>query len=161
LPADATLTNGLGYFPVTMMNGGTQTITVTDTADSSLTTTANVTFASPPAPPTPPAPSVTLSYQVSGPTATAAGAVQNYTVSVRDANGNVVTNYTGKLKFYSNDTQAVLPPDYSFTATDAGVHTFSVTLNTVGVHTIYLIDAANTGIHGYVNVNVTSAVAQS
>jgi hypothetical protein len=153
LPADSTLTNGLGYFPVTMNTGGQQTITVTDTVDSSLTTTASVTFVRPPAP-TPP-PSVTLSYVISGPTSAAAGSAQDYTASVRDQNGNLVTDYTGKLKFYSTDTQAVLPPDYTFTTADAGVHTFAVTLNTVGVHTIYFIDASSTAIHGYINVNVT------
>ena len=161
LPADASLTNGLSYFPVTMMNPGPQTLTVTDTSDSSLTTTVNVVYAQPPAPPTPPpsppAPTVTISFVISGPTSTTAGTAQNYTVSVRDANGNLVTNYTGKLKFYSTDSQAVLPPDYTFTADDAGVHTFSVTLNSVGEKTIYFIDASNTAIHGYINVDVAAA----
>lgn len=156
LPPDSTLTKGVGYFPVTMMNGGQQTITVADTQDSSLTTTANVTFATPPTPP-----AATWSLAISGPTSTTPGASQDYTVSVVDANGNPVTNYTGTVKVASNDAQAGLPADYAYTTADAGVHTFAVTLNTVGDETIYFIDSANTAIHGYINVNVTSVVART
>jgi hypothetical protein len=51
----------------------------------------------------------------------------------------------------------VLPADYTFTADDAGVHTFLVTLNTAGLDTIYFIDAATTAVHGYIQVNVSAA----
>jgi hypothetical protein len=163
LPPDSTISNGLGYFPVTMMNPGPQTITVTDTADSALTTTVNVTYAPPPTPPAPPppppAPAPSESYSISGPTSAAAGTALTYTVTVVDSNGNVVTDYAGTLKFYSTDKQAVLPAAYTFTSADAGVHTFSVTLNTAGPQTIYFIDSATTAIHGYVRVNVSGGTA--
>ena len=155
LPADSTLTNGMGYFPVTMMTGGLQTITVADTVDPSLTATADVTFVVPPPPPTPPA--TPFLYAVSGPTSTTAGVAQDYTVSVDDANGNLVTNYMGKLRFFSSDPLAVLPADYTFTTADAGVHTFSITLNTVGTYHLYLFDADNTGGHGYLSIDVNAA----
>lgn len=158
LPPDSTVSNGLGYFPVTMNTGGQQTLTVTDTSDSSLTTTVNVNFVQPPAPtppPPPPAPTSTLSYLIYGTPTSAAGTAMSYNVSVRDANGNVVPDYTGTVEVRSNDSQAVLPANYTFSSGDLGNHTFNVTLNTVGVHTIYFIDASNTAIHGYINVNVT------
>ena len=47
-----------------------------------------------------------------------------------DAFGNTVTGYRGKVKFTSTDTQASLPADYTFTAADAGIHTFTVALKT-------------------------------
>jgi hypothetical protein len=44
LPPDSALTNGTGSFPVTMGSAGPQSITVTDTSNSSLTTTVNVLY---------------------------------------------------------------------------------------------------------------------
>jgi hypothetical protein len=37
----------------------------------------------------------------------------------------VVTGYTGTVHFSTNDPRATLPTDYTFTAADAGVHTFT------------------------------------
>jgi adhesin/invasin len=51
-------------------------------------------------------------------------------VSLADRFGNAATGYTGSVHFWSNDVAAALPPDYSFTAGDAGTHTFSVTFRT-------------------------------
>ena len=49
LPADATLTNGVGTFPVTLETSGNQTVTATDTVTSSITgTSANITVTQPP-----------------------------------------------------------------------------------------------------------------
>ena len=44
---------------------------------------------------------------------------------VKDAFGNTATGYTGTVHFTSTDGQAVLPADYTFTAGDAGIHTFT------------------------------------
>ncbi|HEY2354392.1 MAG TPA: hypothetical protein VGH79_05780 [Gaiellaceae bacterium] len=57
---------------------------------------------------------------------------QSATVRVLDATGATVQGYTGTVHFTANDPQAVLPADYTFTATDAGVHTFTggVTMKT-------------------------------
>src|SRR5579883_44730 len=57
-------------------------------------------------------------------------------LTVEDANGNVATNYRGKVYLTSSDGRALLPEDYTFTAADAGVHTFSVTQYTAGSQTI-------------------------
>ena len=63
----------------------------------------------------------------------AAGTAQLATVTLRDAFGNVATGYRGEVGFSSTDTSAVLPADYTFTAADAGVHTFaSVALTAAG-----------------------------
>ncbi len=41
LPANATLTNGVGTFSVTLETAGNQTVTATDTTTSSITGTSN------------------------------------------------------------------------------------------------------------------------
>ncbi len=44
--------------------------------------------------------------------------------------------------FSSSDAQAGLPSSYTFTAADAGVHTFSATLKTAGSQSITVKDPA-------------------
>ncbi|HEX8522281.1 MAG TPA: hypothetical protein VF669_08490, partial [Tepidisphaeraceae bacterium] len=58
--------------------------------------------------------------------------VQNVTVTVRDAAGTISTNYRGAISFLSSDLRATLPATYTFTAEDAGVHTFPVTFRKIG-----------------------------
>ncbi len=52
-------------------------------------------------------------------------------VTVLGANGSTASYYTGTVHFSSGDVTGTLPSDYTFTSTDAGIHTFSVTLSTV------------------------------
>jgi len=47
------------------------------------------------------------------------------TITIQDAYGNIVTGYTGTVHFTSTDNKATLPSNYTFTASDQGVHTFS------------------------------------
>jgi N-acetylneuraminic acid mutarotase len=70
-----------------------------------------------------------------------AGAPFDVTVTVQDAYGNPATSYTGTVHFASADPYgATLPADYTFTAADAGVHTFAAgaTLFTPGSQTVTL-----------------------
>jgi hypothetical protein len=56
---------------------------------------------------------------VTFPSATTAGSTANFTVTVGTAfNYGVDTAFTGTVHFTSSDPQAVLPPDYTFTAAD-------------------------------------------
>ena len=109
------------------MTVGTQTLTATDTANPALTGTETGIVATPAA---------AASLAVTGSTAATAGAAQTVTVTVLDAIGNVATGYTGTVYFSSTDVQAGLPASYTFTAADAGIHTFSVTLKTAGTQSI-------------------------
>ena len=70
------------------------------------------------------------------------------TVTARDAFGNIATGYTGTVHFTSSDGQAALPADYTFTAADAGVHTFTATLKTAGSQTITATDTVTATITG-------------
>src|SRR5438132_479455 len=66
---------------------------------------------------------------------------------------NVATGYRGTVHFTSSDALATLPTNYTFSAADAGVHQFSVTLVTPTVppllakQTISVNDTANAALH--------------
>jgi hypothetical protein len=79
------------------------------------------------------------------PLTTTAGAPGSVTVTAQDANGNTAPGYTGRVHFTSSDVQAGLPADYTFTANDHGVHTFTnVVLKTATTFTLQSITAIDT-----------------
>src|SRR5262249_46207867 len=82
-----------------------------------------------------------------------------FTATAYDVFGNVTTGYRGTVHVTSSDGQATLPPDFTFTATDAGVHNFSATLQTAGTQSITTTDTANSSITGTGLVQVNAAPA--
>jgi hypothetical protein len=143
LPADYTFTaadNGVHTFTVTLKTAGSQTVTVTDLIGPSfLTSSAMVTVS----------PAATNALMVSGlASPIVAGMAGSITVTAKDAYGNVATSYTGMIHFTSSDAQAALPGDYTFTAGDHGVHTFSVALKTVGSQSVTATDTMTGSIAG-------------
>ena len=143
LPANYTFTGsdaGKHSFTVTLETSGTQSITATDTATSSLTATETGIAVQAAA-------AKTLT--VTGfPTSDTAGTAGNVTVTAYDAYGNVATSYTGTVVLSSSDPHAVLPASYTFTGTDAGKHSFAVTLDTSGTQSITASDTATSSITG-------------
>jgi hypothetical protein len=84
-----------------------------------------------------------ISLTVAGfPSNIVAGTAGNLTVTVHNADASTDTGYTGTLHFTSSDGQAGLPADYTFTPTDAGVHTFTATLKMAGTQSITVSDAS-------------------
>jgi hypothetical protein len=81
------------------------------------------------------------------------------TVEAIDSAGKPLTGYTGTVHFTSSDPQALLPSDYTFTAADAGVHTFSATLETPGSQWIHVADPTQTLAAGNVAGIVVNAPA--
>lgn len=59
----------------------------------------------------------------------AAGSAHTVTVTALDANGHTATGYRGTVHFNTSDPQASVPANYTFTATDKGVHAFSYSLS--------------------------------
>src|SRR5262249_58934703 len=114
-------TTGWHTFAGSLRPAGTQSLTATDTANATLT--ASQTGISVVA-------GAVSKLVVSGYLATTAGTAQSFTAAATDVYGNVVTGYRGTVHFSSSDARAVLPADYTFTATDNGVHTFPATLQT-------------------------------
>jgi hypothetical protein len=62
---------------------------------------------------------------LSAPAGAQAGVPFDLVVTVQDAYGNTVTGYTGTLTFRTDDPDGSVPADYTFTAADAGSHTFA------------------------------------
>jgi hypothetical protein len=126
--------NGTHQFAAVLTRAGTQSITATDAANAGYTGTEwNIVVS--------PAAAKTLT--VSGfPSPVTAGQAGTFTVTAVDAYGNTATGYTGTVHFTSSDARASLPANYTFQASDAGVHTFSATLKIAGTQSITATDTA-------------------
>ncbi|MCW3060670.1 MAG: hypothetical protein JWQ02_2491, partial [Capsulimonas sp.] len=146
LPADATLTNGVGTFRILFRTAGGQTITATDTVNSAITGTAAITVTAGPA----------VRFVLTAPSSTQVGGVFNVTVMAKDALGNTVTGYAGTVHLTSSDTAAILPADAALTN---GVGTFRVILRTTGRPTITATDTVNSAITGAVAITATAGPA--
>ncbi len=104
----------------------------------------------------------TAAFQVTAPAKVFAGTPFTITVAAVDDQGNVVTGYTGTVHFTTTDPDpgVVLPADYTFTAADAGVHTFNdtglgeTTLLTRGYQSLTVTDTADGSIIGSATVKV-------
>ncbi len=156
LPADYTFTaadNGVHTFMATLKTAGTQSITATDTVESSNTGTQSGIVVNPAA---------TSRLVVSGfPSPTTAGNLGGVLVTAQDAYGNVTPGYTGTVHLTSSDGQAALQGDHTFTAADNGRYAFGATLFTAGTQSITATDTANaalTGTQSGIVVNAAAAV---
>jgi hypothetical protein len=101
-------------------------------------------------------PGITSQFKLTAPSAVTKGTAFNVTVTAQDKYGNTTPTYTGTIHFTSSDSAAVLPANYTYVTTDNGVHTFSVTFNTVGTQTVTATDTPNsqfTGISGPITVS--------
>jgi hypothetical protein len=148
LPADTTLTNGVGTFSATLQTAGGRTITATDTATSSITgTSGNIAVSA----------AAATHFSVSALPSATAGTAFNFTVTALDPFDNTATGYTGTVHFTSSDGAAVLPADTTLTN---GVGTFPATLQTAGGRTITATDTATPSITGTSsNIAVSAAAA--
>ena len=97
---------------------------------------------------------------VTAPASATAGAPFSITVTAQTASNGTATGYTGTVHFTSSDGQAVLPANYTFTAADAGVHTFTgVALKTAGSQTVTATATATATISGTGIIAVSPAAA--
>jgi hypothetical protein len=98
---------------------------------------------------------------VTAPTSATAGTPFSITVTALDGSNNTATGYTGTVQFSSTDSQSVLPANYTFTAAEAGVHTFTnaFTLKTEGNHSITATDTLTNTITGSASSSVNPAAA--
>src|SRR5262249_10902877 len=122
LPADYTFTAadaGVHIFTnaITLKTEGNDTVTATDKTTSSITGSQSRTVRR-----------VATHLSITAPASSTAGSAFSVTVTALDASNNKATGYIGTMHFTSSDAAAVLPADYIFTAADAGVHTFTITL---------------------------------
>jgi len=87
------------------------------------------------------------------------GTALDIELTVKDAWGNVATNYTGAVGFRSSDELATLPAEHTFAAGDAGRRTFSVTLRTLGERTVTAEAVGNPGLSDTKSTTVVTATA--
>ena len=146
LPADATLLNGVGIFPVTLRTAGNQTVTATDTVTASINGVSGVVVV---------AASTATHLGVVAPAAATSGAPISAVVTALDQFGNRDTGYPGAVHVTSSDSAAVLPSNNTLLN---GIGTFPVTLNTLGSATVTATDTVTNSIAGTSGaVNVTNA----
>ena len=135
--------NGVHTFTagVTLKTAGIQTVTVSDTSNGLvLGASGTVTVT----------PATATHFVISAPASAKKGAPYSFTVTALDAYGNVATGYRGTVTFSSSDSKAKFSPTtYTFTAADAGLHTFTngATFNTVGTWSLTVSDKKN-GLSG-------------
>ena len=150
LPANYTFTssdNGVHTFSATLKTAGSQSITATDLATTSLTATQAGIVVNPAA---------ASQLQITAPATVAPRATFALIVRALDPYNNVATGYRRTLHFTVSDPRAMPLPDYTFTAADAGVHQFLTGLVTVGTQAIAVQDQVNR-ISGSANVTVVLA----
>ena len=145
LPASYTFTTsdeGERTFPgVELHDAGSQTITVTDINDTSLTGTHPVTVEAAEAD----------RLRVEGVTnPIEVNESSSVVVTARDEFGNVDPSYTGTVSFSSDDSQALLPGDTTFQSSDAGTVTLSdaVEFGSVGTFYVAAEDVAEPSMSG-------------
>jgi hypothetical protein len=150
LPSD----NGVHTFSITLNTPGPQSVTATDTGTSSITgTQSGIEVVG----------KATSLVFTGLPKTTVAGIGHTVTVTAVDQYGYPDTTYRGTIHFTTSDRLAYLPGDkdndYTFTGTDAGVHTFTnscsftvctggVTLKRVGTQTVIVTDTTTSSITG-------------
>jgi len=154
LPANYTFTAtdaGIHTFSVTLKSSGNQTVTATDTVTGSITGASNTISV---------AAAAAIRFTLSAPASAAAGSSLNVIVTAKDAYGNTATGYTGTTHFTSSDSSAVLPANYTLGSSDAGTHTFSVTLKKSGRQNVTATDTVTgsiTGASGTISVAAAAA----
>lgn len=147
LPPDAPLVAGVGVLPVTFHSDGTQTVTATDTVDSSIDGTSNTVL-------------VTKAQQVDhfevvAPATVVAGTSFDVTVTAKDSSNATVTNYGGTVHF-SASSSGTIPADAMLTN---GVGTFPFTFTTASDVTITATDTVDASVDGSDTVAVQAAAA--
>jgi uncharacterized repeat protein (TIGR03803 family) len=150
LPANYSFTpadGGVHTFSATLKTAGSQSITTTDTVTGITGSESGIVVN----------PAAASQFILSAPSSVRHGTAFSLTLTVEDAYGNVVTGYVGTVHFSSSDSTATLPPDYTFTAADAGVHTFTsaAILRKRGTQTITVTDRQDTALTATNSISVT------
>jgi hypothetical protein len=152
---------GARNFSVTLNTLGTQSITATDTANGTITSSENNIQVVP----------VTL--VVSGfPSPTSAGFGKTFTVTAENPNGTVAAGYTGTIVLSSSDTSATFADGssgnplagntFTFTAGDNGSYSFIAALNTAGKNqSLTATDTATSASGSQTGIEVDPAVTVS
>jgi hypothetical protein len=135
LPADSTLTNGSGTFTATLKTARSEMITATDTVTSSITSAKSTVVTA----------AAAQTLIVTAMAKAMVGKASPFTVTAKDAFGNVATGYTGTVHFSSTDGAATLPANATLSS---GSGRFTATFATAGTQTITATDTVTSSITG-------------
>jgi hypothetical protein len=127
-------------------NGVVWSVTATDTRAALAATMTNFEVAN----------GAASSVSLKVPTNITAGAAFALKLVVLDAWGNTVKNYFGTVHFADSLPAFGLPPDYTFTGADAGVASFSATLDTTGNQVLSVTDTSNGALTASATVSPTA-----
>ncbi|MCY2990686.1 MAG: hypothetical protein NTY19_22830, partial [Planctomycetota bacterium] len=144
LPASVTFQQGRASFVVTFATAGSQTLTVTDSQDATLTGQATTNVV---------APAVATQLAVQLPPTVPTGVAVTVQLVALDAQRHLVSNYSGTVNVSSSDTNATLPASVTF---KNGYASLAVTFTTVGSQTLTVTDSANSSLSGQATTNVGS-----
>ena len=153
LPSDHPITNGDDSNPITLFTAGTQTVSVSDVGNPSITGSQTILVVA--------APATHLGFLASYPSPTVAGVAHSLTVQALDDFSNVDTSYTGDVTVTATGGTTVVSPSAA-TALTLGQGVFDVTFDSVG--TGRSIDATGTGgvtAANQAGIEVTPATAVS
>jgi hypothetical protein len=146
LPANTTLSGGVGEFSVTLRSFGNQTLTVTDTATSSLVGTSNAITAV----------DATSHFVFSAPVTATAGIPFSVTVTAEDVANDAVSSFMGTVNLGSAEPTATFPAS---TALTNGMAVFQATAIKSGNIRITAVDQNTSTITGVVDVDIIAAPA--
>ncbi len=133
-PAPFDLASGMASVPVTLRTAGSVSIFASVAGRPDLGTAQSA--------PLPVSGNVAEMLELTAPGAASLLTPFAVTVTVRDAYGNLATNYTGTVTFTSSDPMAALPASYTFVPGDGGQHVFSsVTLRNGGPQSLTATDS--------------------
>jgi predicted outer membrane repeat protein len=98
-------------------------------------------------------------FELLAPAEVVAGEPFGVTVIALDANGHTASSFPGSIHFSSTDPNAILPDDYTFTPSDGGVASFSITLQTEGSQQLVVNDVDIPTIRTSATVTVDPSTA--
>jgi hypothetical protein len=137
IPASVTFSNGkAAFFQATFATPGVQTITVTDSTDSTITGTGSTNVATP---------AVVTHYVVSIRPGVADGIPVTVHLVAEDAENHVVSDYNGTANLTTTDGSATLPTSVTFVD---GRATFQMTFATQGQQSVTATDSNTATITG-------------
>ncbi len=141
LPANPTLTAGVGFFAAVLETAGNQVVTVIDRTFNTVAPTSQTIAVSAAA---------ATHFNIVAPSGAVTGIAFPFTVNAVDPYGNTAPTYIGTVHFSSSDSAATLPPNTTITG---GSGLFSATLVTTGNQTLAVSNSAS-GMNG-----VSAAIA--
>ena len=148
LPTSISFVDGIATFSVTFNTAGSQTLTATDSTNTSLSAKATTNVVNP---------AVASQLVLILPRGnTQVGVPVTVQLAAVNSQGFAVQSFSDTVTLTSSDSAATLPSTITFID---GIATFSVTFNTAGTQTLTASDSTNTAVRAKATTNVVNPAA--